>query len=55
MREQITHLMSAMLALATFYWRWESPQKLWTFERAFLLLAAAVTALWNISAIVMRP
>jgi hypothetical protein len=47
--------MSAMLALATFYWRWESPQKLWTFERAFLLFAAALTALWNIGAAIIRP
>lgn len=48
MREQITHFMAALLASAAFLWRWESPQKRWTFERIFLLLAAAATALWNL-------
>jgi hypothetical protein len=47
MREHITHGVSALLAAAAFYWRFESPQKLWTVERALFLFASAVAALWN--------
>lgn len=50
MRETITHAVSAFLAAAAFYWRWESPQKLWTLERALVLSAAAISALWNVYA-----
>lgn len=51
MREQITHAVSALLAAAALYWRLESPQKLWTFERALFLAAAAVSVVWNFAAL----
>lgn len=47
MWEQINHAVSAFLAAAAFYWRLESPQKLWTLERALFLAASAIAALWN--------
>jgi hypothetical protein len=53
MREQITHAVSALLAAAAFYWRVESPQKRWTPERALFLVAAAISALWNVYAVVV--
>lgn len=48
MREQITHAVSALLAAAAFYWRLESPQKRWTFERAAFLAASAAATVWNV-------
>lgn len=50
MSERITHAVAAYLAGAAFYWRWESPQKLWTIERAMVLSATAISTLWNIYA-----
>lgn len=48
MKELVTHLVAAFLAVAAFWWRVSSPQKLWTPERATFLLASAVAALWNL-------
>lgn len=52
MSEQITHAVAAYLAGAAFYWRWESPQKLWTVERAMVLSAAAISMAWNVYAVI---
>lgn len=51
-RETVTHLTAAFAAGATFWWRWESPQKRWTPERFAMLSATAAAALWNLYAAV---
>jgi hypothetical protein len=47
-RETITHLTAAFAAGATFWWRWESPQKRWTAERAAVLCSMATAVGWNL-------
>lgn len=54
-RESVTHLTSAAATGATFWWRWVSPQKRWTPERAAVLISTAAATLWNLYAAVWGP
>lgn len=47
-KQQITYLVTAAVSGAAFYWRWESSQKKWTVERAWVLSATIISVVWNL-------